>query len=297
MEAQLLVVAISEEGSFLRAAERLQMPQPSLTRKISQLERDLGVRLFERNSRRVNLTAAGRLLIPEAQTALKHAKRGMMLAQQQAVLEHGPFRLGFSAYIHSSLIPALRGISIPQPGMPGITFESVSTTQMVERVLRGTLHAGIGVQPIMDNDLWVKTIGIEPFFICVPRTHRLAAKPTVTIQDLHAEKVFWFPAHAHPHLYRSVEKHLTRSGVRPGFEDVRGAAHVIEMAASGTGLGIVPRSATRLTRTGIQFKPLADKFLRVETALFARRDQRHGSIQELLDAIFSHLQTLRLSIQ
>ncbi len=297
LEVQALVVAISQEGSFLRAAKRLRMPQPSLTRKVTQVERKLGVRLFERTSRRLALTAAGRLLIPEAQAALKHAERGVMLAQQQALLEHGPFRLGFSAYIHSALMPALRGIGATRADSPGITLESVSTTQMVERVLRGTLHAGIGVQPVADGDLWVKTIGVESFYICVPRTHRLAAKPMVTIQDLHAEKVFWFPDEVHPYLHRSVEKHLLRSGVRPVFEGVRGAAHVIEMAANGLGLGIVPRSATRMVRTGVQFKSLADRFLRVETALFARKDQRHGSIQELLDAIGSHLQTLKLSIQ
>lgn len=220
-----------------------------------------------------------------------------MLAKQQALLEHGPFRLGFSAYIHSSVPTALQRLGLAHADSPGIVLESVSTTMMIERVLRGALHAGIGVQPIADEDLWVRTIGAESFYLCIPRQHRLATMPTVMIQNLDGERVFWFPENVHPHLHRSTAKYLLRSGVRPVFAGMRGAAHVIEMAANGLGIGIVPRSATRLTRTGIMFKPLADKYLRVETALFARKDQRHGSIQKLIDAIFAHLETLKLSIQ
>ena len=297
MEAQDLVVAIAQEGSFVRAARRLGIPQPSLTRKVLLLERTLGVNLFNRTSRRIELTKAGRLFIPEAIASIDHAERAWDLAQHQALMEHGPFRLGYSAYIHSALLPFLRRLNFPDIEASAMTLQSVSTSQMVKLVLRGRLHAGVGVLPVQDEDLWIKIIGQEPFYVCLPTEHKLARKATVAAKELHGEMVFWIPRFAHRGLYDSTMKYIHSLGAEPIFQEVRGAGHVIEFVAYGFGIGLVPRSAIRLTRSGVVFKPLADRYLRVETALFMRKDQRQGPLHEFIDDLLFRLQSLKIDAQ
>jgi DNA-binding transcriptional LysR family regulator len=297
LEGQLFVVVIVQEGSFVRAAQKLGIPVSSLSRRVTLFEKELGVRLFDRSSRKIELTKAGRLFVPEANASLTHAECAWELARHQALLEHGPIRLGFSAYVHSALLPVLRRLRAPDAETSAMVLESVSTIEMVQRVLRGELHAGIGVHPIRDPDLWVSTIGKEPFYLCLPADHRLAHKAAVAVRDLHGEMVFWIPRSGHRRLYDATTKYIHSIGVEVVFQEVRGVSHVIEFVSHGFGLGLVPRSAIRLMRTGVVFKPVADQYLRVETALFARKDQKVGPLRGFIDDLLFKLQILKIGIQ
>jgi LysR family transcriptional regulator, benzoate and cis,cis-muconate-responsive activator of ben and cat genes len=297
LEGQVFVVIIVQEGSFVRAAQKLGIPVSSLSRRVTLFEKQLGVRLFDRSSRKIELTKAGRLFVPEANASLTHAECAWELARHQALLEHGPFRLGYSAYVHSALLPTLLRLKLHETETSAMVLESVSTTGMVQRVLRGELHAGIGVLPVRDPDLWSSPIGKEPFYVCVPADHRLAHKATVAIRDLHGEKVFWIPRSVHRRLYDVTTKYIHSIGVEVVFQEVRGAGHVIEFVSHGFGLGLVPRSAIRLMRTGVVFKAVADQYLRIETALFVRKDQRAGHLQGFLDDLLFRLQSLKIGIQ
>jgi len=296
-EVQLFVIVIAQEGSFLRASKKLSVSQPTLTRRVAQYEKELGTRLFDRTTRRLQLTRAGRIFLPEAQAALRHAERAWELARHIARIENGPFRLGYSPWIHSALLPLLRHLDLHETEAAALVLESMTTTSIAERVLRGKLHAGVGVMPILDEDLWVKSIGQEPFYLCVPRTHRLAQKAAITVKDIHGETVFWLPRSAHRKFYDNTVDYIHGLGTKPVFEETLDVLQVIEFAAHNCGIGLVPRSAIRLTRTGVIFKSLSDRYLRIETALFARKDQRHGSLQESMDDILFRLEALKLSIQ
>jgi LysR family transcriptional regulator, benzoate and cis,cis-muconate-responsive activator of ben and cat genes len=297
LEGQVFIVVIVQEGSFVRAAEKLGVPLSSLSRRVTLFEKELGVRLFDRSSRKIELTKAGRLFVPEANASLSHAECAWELARHQALLEHGPFRLGYSAYVHSALLPALLRLKLPETETSAMVLESVSTIEMVQRVLRGELHAGIGVLPMRDPHLWSSPIGKEPFYVCVPADHRLAHRATVAIRDLHGEMVFWIPRSGHRRLYDATTKYIHSIGVEIVFQEVRGASHIIEFVSHGFGLGLVPRSAIRLMRTGVVFKPVADQYLRIETALFARNDQRAGPLQGFIDDLLFRLQSLKIGIQ
>ena len=297
LEGQVFVVVIVQEGSFVRAAEKLGVPLSSLSRRVTLFEREIGVQLFDRSSRKIELTKAGRLFVPEANASLSHAECAWELARHQALLEHGPFRLGYSAYIHSALLPVLLRLKVQETETSAMMLESVSTVGMVQRVLRGELHAGIGVLPVHAPDLWSSPIGKEPFYVCIPADHRLAHKATVAIRDMHGEKVLWIPRSMHRRLYDATTKYIHSIGVEVVFQEVRGASHVIEFVSHGFGLGLVPRSAIRLMRTGVVFKAVADQYLRIETALFVRKDQRTGQLRSFIDDLLFRLQSLKIGIQ
>lgn len=300
LELNLLVVVISQEGGFVRAAKKLGIAQPSLSRKVSLLERTVGAKLFERTPHGVELTKAGKLFVSEAAISLNHAERAWDLARYQAQIENGPFRIGYSPYIHSAFLPLLSELKpfspLPNDEPSGITLETASTGDLVERVLRGKLHAALGVRPIVDEDLWVQPVGREGFSICVSSNHNLARRSELTVLDLHGEMVYWLPQSKHPGFYRRIIKYIRSVGSQPVFKEVRAMTHALEFVAHGFGLALLPRSASHVSHTGVVFKPLADRYLGIETALFMRRDQRQGPLKGFVDDLFSQLLALKIRI-
>ena len=258
------------------------------------------MKLFDRSTRSVELTAAGRLFVQESSLSLSHAERAWDLARFQGQIDSGPYRVGYSPYTHSAFLPLLNGLS-PAPHPPGdepsgIVLETANTLELMERVLRGRLHAALGVGPIADRDLWVERAGREGFTVCVPRNHRLAQRIGVTVYDLDGQTVFWMPRSSQPRFYGRVMKYIRSLGVQPVFREVRSLAHALEFASHGAGLALLPRSTARISYAGTVLKPLTDRYLGVETVLFMRRDQRYGKLKEIVDVFLAQLLALKLEI-
>ncbi len=295
-EAQVYVVILAQEGSFSRAARKLHTSQPFLTRRIAQLEKSIGTKLFDRTSRRMELTPAGKLFLPEAIASLHHAERAWDLARYHARIENGPVRIGYSPYIHSLLMPVLHQFDYPQVEPPRVLLEGCGTVELMQQVLHGKLHVGVGILPITDSDLLVQPIAQEPLYLCIPKNHALAHKTTVSAKDIHGEMVFWLPQRMHPELYEYITGYIQGIGARPVYSEVCSMVSAIEIVGHGFGIAFVPKSAARLSRTGVVFKPLTDRLLRIETALFVRRNL-HNSLQDLIDLLFARIQALKLDIQ
>jgi DNA-binding transcriptional LysR family regulator len=219
LEINILIVVIAQEGSFIRASRKLGVAPPSLTRRVAWLEKNIGVKLFDRSTRNVELTAAGRLFVHESSLSLSHAERAWDLARLQAQIESGPYRLGYSPYTHNAFLPLLNGLSPvshpPSDEPSDILLETTNRLELTERVLRGRLHAALGVGPIVDRDLWMERAGREGFSVCLPRNHRLAQKVGVTVHDLDGQTIFWMPRSAQPRFYAGVMKYISSLGVRP----------------------------------------------------------------------------------
>jgi DNA-binding transcriptional LysR family regulator len=301
LEVNILIVVVAQEGNFVRASKKLGMAPPSLTRRVAALERSIGVKLFNRSTRRVELTPAGRLFVQESSLSLSHAERAWDLARFQAQIDSGPYRIGYSPYTHSAFLPLLNKLSpAPHPASDepsGIVLETANTLELAERVLRGQLHIALGVGPITDRDLWIQRAGQEGFSVCLPRNHRLAQKVGVTAYDLDREMVFWMPRSLQPRFYGRVMRYMTSLSVRPAFKEVKCATHALEFASHGFGIALLPRSsAAHISYPGIIFKPLTDRFLGIETVLFMRRDQRYGRLKEIADGFLAQLLALKIGI-
>jgi LysR family transcriptional regulator, benzoate and cis,cis-muconate-responsive activator of ben and cat genes len=304
LQAQVYVAIVAEEGSFSRAARRLRTSQSFVTKRIASLERTLGARLFDRTTRRLELTAAGRRLLPDVQLALRHAERAWELARYSATIESLPIRIGYSSYIHTGLLPLLyqtnlsdleaRRIDPAEVPEPRPELESTDTPELIERVLRGQLQAGVGVQPIEDRDLWVETVAREGLCICISKNHGLAQRPAVSARDLHGQSLFWISRRVHPAFYDRTLEYIQSTGAHPVLHEVGSMVHAIDIAARGFGIALLPRAASRLSHPGVVFKPVTDRFLLIETAIFARRDLLQGAHQEFVQFLSSQLQSLKL---
>ena len=299
LEINILIVVIAQEGNFIRASKKLGVTPPSLTRKVTTLEKSIGVKLFDRSTRNVQLTTAGRLFVQESSIAINHAERAWDLARFQAQIETGPYRIGYSPYTHSAFLPLLNGLSPVRTSgdtPSAIVLETANTLELVERVLRGKLHAALGVGPISDEDLWVQRVGREGFSVCLPRNHRLAVKPGLTALDLDREMVFWMPRSLQPRYYARVMKYIASLGIQPLFKEVKSEAHALEFAAHGFGVALLPRSTSQISHAGTVFRPLTDRYLGIETMLFMRNDQRYGDLKNLVDELFTRLLALKIEI-
>ena len=305
LQAQVYVAIVAEEGSFSRAARRLRTSQSFVTKRIANLERTLGARIFDRSTRRLELTPAGRRLLPDVQLALRHAERAWELARYSAIVGSLPIRIGYSDYIHIGLLPILHQTrlsdleslqnDVSEIPVPRPELASTDTPDLIEQVLRGHLHAGLGVQPVQDRDLWVEPVAREGFCVCLSKNSALAPRPSIAARDLDHQAIFWIARKRHPAFYDQTVEYIQSTGANVSFHEVESLMHAIDVAARGMGIALLPRAVSRLTHPGVVFKPVTDRFLQIETAIFARRDLLHGGLQEFVLFLSSRLQGLKLN--
>lgn len=246
-------VAVAEELHFGRAAERLNMTQPPLSRQVQKLERAVGVQLLERDNRRVVLTEAGRAFLTEARRVLALVETAGDLARRVDQGAAGTLRLGFTATSAiRTLGPFLRRMSEELPDVDVILHERVTPAQ-IDGLLRGELDLGLGRPPFDAQVLDSRVVFREPLCAVVPGNHRLAllGRP-LTPADFAGEHVISysptqaryfheltvrFLADAHPRIEQRVQQILT----------------VILLVAAGRGVALVPASARSLGVEGVTF--------------------------------------------
>ncbi|MEI8412793.1 MULTISPECIES: LysR family transcriptional regulator [unclassified Kribbella] len=246
-------VAVAEELHFGRAAERLNMTQPPLSRQVQKLERAVGVQLLERDNRRVVLTEAGRAFLTEARRVLALVETAGDLARRVDQGAAGTLRLGFTATSAiRTLGPFLRRMSEELPDVDVILHERVTPAQ-IDGLLRGELDLGLGRPPFDAQVLDSRVVFREPLCAVVPGNHRLAllGRP-LTPADFAGEQVISysptqaryfheltvrFLADAHPRIEQRVQQILT----------------VILLVAAGRGVALVPASARSLGVEGVTF--------------------------------------------
>lgn len=115
------------------------------------------------------------------------------------------------------------------------------------------------------------------------------------MSDLDGEMILWLPRSKHPGFYTQIIKYIQSLGVQPAFKEVA-TIQAVEFVGHGFGLALLPRSTARMSYAGVVFKPLADRYLRIETAIFMRRDQRYGPLKDFIDDFLSRLLSLKTEI-
>jgi len=294
----MCALVLAEEGNLVRTAERLHTSHSNVGRKVKALQQDWGVELFHRNLTGFELTDEGRAAVREIRRSLEHVQRGFDRALYAAVKNRRPFRVGYSLYVHEKILPFLQRQGAPGTDFSQFRLRADTTTQLVPRVLRGELHVGFGVMPILDRDLWVAPVAHEYFGVCIPDTHPLKSRTRLAARDLANETLYWMPRSVHPAFYDQVSDYLHGVGHHTdNLQEARAIIQGIDLAAHNLGVALVPQSAARFQRSGVLFKPLTDKLIQIETALFVRRDKMHGDVLEFVNAALSELQAPKTDLQ
>jgi len=250
---------LAEELHFGRAAQRLHMTQPPLTQAIAQLERSLGVPLFDRTKRSVRLTAAGAALLPEARDLLARAAALPGRARAAAQGEIGSLRLAFVSTVGFGPLPGwVRGFRQAHPQVALELVEATSDVQ-AELLARGEIDAGFvlhspGALPAALEHLAVST---EPMVLAVPHAHPLAGARTPAAAQVLAEPLVIFPRRIAPSLYDAVFRLYQAAGREPQVaQEAIQMQTIVNLVSAGLGLAWVPDSVRRFQREGVTYRPL-----------------------------------------
>ncbi|WPP02026.1 LysR family transcriptional regulator [Pseudomonas sp. HR96] len=261
MELQQLrcFVMVAEELHFGRAARRLFMTQPPLSRQIQLLERSLGVTLLERSNRQVSLTVAGQHFLRDARHVLSYTEQAGNSARRLARGEAGRLALGFTAVSGYAMVPALLGQAARQlPDVQVDMHELVSGEQM-EALAASMIDLGLVRRAVGGVGLQYRCVSREPLLVAMALGHPLAARTQIAISDLDQQPFVMYSPEAGRYFYDCIAGLFAVAGVTPRYAYYLGQTHsVLSMVRAGLGLAIVPSAARELYPGQLAFRPLAD---------------------------------------
>jgi DNA-binding transcriptional LysR family regulator len=271
-------VAVAEELNFGRAARRLHIAQPPLSRQIRDLEREIGTPLFDRGSRGVELTHAGRAFLPEVRLALAQAERAQRAALRAASGETGRLRVGFvEAATHSGILPdVLSFFRMHLPGI-GLSLLEMDSAQQSEALREGRIDLGIAGGAPVDGDRWLHAEPVfhEPLVLAVSTDHALAARKRVALEELGGEAFIFIPRYTAPALYDEIIARCRDAGFSPRVvQEAAGWHTMVSLVSAGVGVAFVPRSLARLHDTGVAFRPVRDLSVNLEMTALWRQGEK-----------------------
>ena len=267
-------VAVAEEGHFGRAAQRLRIAQPPLSQQIKALEAEMGVGLFHRTTRRVELTAAGERFLQRARGILAAVDDAVAEAGQVADGRLGRIAIGFTGSATYDLLPSL--VRVLRAELPGIELDihgEMLTPDQVTALTDGTLDLGLLRPPVRSTALEVAVLRREPLIAVLPEHHPLAAggRDRVWLSDLRDDPFISYPSHNRSVVYEAVIDACQRAGFVPGsVHEVSETSTLVSFVAAGLGVALVPASVQHLRITGATYLPLAGTTREVELALAVR---------------------------
>jgi DNA-binding transcriptional LysR family regulator len=277
-------LAVAEELHFGRAALRLHISQPPLSLLIRALEADLGVKLFLRTSRRVELTEAGRVLLEDARAILHQLAQARLRAAEAGRGERGSLSIGFiTPVIYGSLPGLLREFRTRYPGVR-LTLREVMGDVQLEDLERGRLSAGFVAAPVSAAHLSQLTVLREPMVAALPKAHTLArGKGSIRLAQLSGESFIVFPRTSAPGLFDRIIAFCRSAGFSPRIEqEAMQSQTIVGLVSAGLGVAIVPASIKKLRRSGVVYRPFKERSPRVETLLVWRKEDRSRALRNFV---------------
>lgn len=267
-------VAVAEEMSFSRAAQRLHVAQPALSNRIKQLEEDLGVLLFKRTSRGVLITEAGTLLLEEARGILAQVDQTVRVVRRVGHGEVGRLALGFVPSASNEVLPPILDTFSNRFPEVELFLREMRPDRIVKRLHDKQIDVGFLYLPLDDALLNIECVSREPLVLALAETHPLGPEPQVELQAL-AEEPFILPArHQMPGLYGQVTEACRQAGFTPNAvqQDVWLMQTIVGLVAGGRGVALVPASLQNLRRKGVVYKPVYGLSPTVALGMIWRRD-------------------------
>jgi DNA-binding transcriptional LysR family regulator len=275
-------VTVAEELHFGRAAERLNMSQPPLSRQIQEMEEELGFALFTREYHKVTLTDAGRTYLAHATAILDQVARAKQEAAGIALGGTGLLRVGHGAHLPDGYVT--RVLAAFQRAAPGIAIELLEapTPRVVRALQKKSIDVGLILTPPDAAGLIVKPLLREPLVIALPIDHPYAKAPlTLThLSQLAGESFVSCRRYEDPGYREIVEAICLREGFMPRvLQAVEYKDTALDLVARGVGIAFMQRSATTERPEGIRYLEFPDCTPHVDSAIAWRADARHESIE------------------
>ena len=280
---------IATEGSFGKAAEKLFIAQPALSRQISELEQDVGTPLFKRISRGVSLTPAGDVFLTHARAILADMDRARIAAQQAAQGKTSTLNVGLVEYLswHKAVVRSLRGFreAHNEVALKVSTWES--SLAVMDNLLAGRLDFGFAFNRSPDDArLSGASVFETGFQVAVPAQSRLANRKSVKLRELANESFVMISRDMAPTHYDRCIMLCRGAGFSPAITEISTTARgQLSLVAAGAGCAIVTSASDQWKPEDVELLDLADVQLKIHLELIWRTDSPLPALQEYIDVL------------
>jgi len=263
-------LAVADELHFGRAAERLHMAQPPLSQQIRQLERYLGVQLFARNTRSVELTSAGQAMLGPARKVLIDVEDAERAARAGGRGEYGRVTVGFAGASSNSALPILaRVVRTTYPNIDLEMHGQLYANAALARLVDGSLDLGFIRLPFIAPGVQYQVIEREQLVVALPEDHPLAAKGALSLRELANESWVTFPADAGSSVQSLLQQVCLAAGYSPNVVQAAPDSYtIIALVAAHVGITLTLTSVMRANLDeAVAYRPLVDDLPVVESAI------------------------------
>ncbi|GAB4386780.1 MAG: LysR family transcriptional regulator [Elainellaceae cyanobacterium] len=291
-------VAVAEDLHFGRAAERLHMTQPALSRQIQALEAELDVQLFQRTKRSVKLTIAGQTFFEEAKQILCHTEQAIQTTRRVARGEVGQLRLSFTASALRSFLPETVRVFRDRYPDVQLTMNERCTNDQVIALQNHQTDIGFLYLPVNEKWLALKPIAEEVWLVALPRKHPLADQKQLTLSALARESFILHPRQEGPAFYNQIVRLCEQAGFYPNVvQEVETSQTRVGLVAAGMGITLVPEHLQTIGDTEVIYRRLSGSAPKLELAIAYRRDNSSPVVQQFLHIVEERIdEPLRESI-
>jgi len=289
------IIAVAETRHFGKAAQRCFVSQPTLSGQIRKLEDELGVAIFERTHRSVEITPAGEDILAHARIIMEQADVIQQLARAHQDPLAGPLRIGVIPTLSPYLMPLiLMPLKNQYPQMKPVLSEEL-TDSLLERLRTHEIDAALLATPVDAREFESLPLFDEPFWIAYPHTHRFYLKDRITLRDLARENLLLL-AEGHCLAEQAMAAcHMNERQAQGEMADLRASSleTLIQLVGAGFGTTLVPALAMRgswTTDSGVVAQPLAirDASRRI-SLVFRHSFPRHAALQALAETILDNI--------
>ncbi len=251
-------LAVAEELHFGRAAQRLHLSQPPLSLSIQQLEAFIGARLFERNSKAVRLTNAGKALLPKARALLDQTQEAVRVTRDAEQGLSGRLRIGFvGSTLYRGLPAFLQRFEREHPGL-GLHLRELNSNEQLAELMHGQLDAGFVHTARLPPETAHRLYASEPLVACLPASHALARRRRIDLKLIQNEPFVLFARQASTDYYERILAMCTDAGFYPDVvHEARYWVSVASMVAHGLGVALVPAVLREVGMPGLAYVPVA----------------------------------------
>ena len=263
-------VAVCDELNFGRAAKRLNISQPPLSRQIRQLEEQLGVQLFIRTGSRVLLTSAGEAFLPEVKRALSQAEKAIKVARSAREMEQGTFVIGYTTVFDRSVFPEVNAHFQSQFSGWKLITKGDHSVNLVRDLRKGKVDVAFIGLHTETSGLESVVIHEESMVVALPANHPLALKRSISFTSLNSETMFWFERHMNPGFYDYCKNFFEDIGFRPVTLPEPTDHHILlGLISEGQGFALIPASLKNIKRKGVVFREIKDDAATIKIGISA----------------------------
>jgi DNA-binding transcriptional LysR family regulator len=260
-------VTIAEEMNFGRAAKRLHISQPPLSQQIQDLEREIGVQLFDRSRRRIELTAGGEVFLAEAYRILAQVEQAVYLAQKAKSGQSGTLSIAFTGAAISGILPEI--LQVYQERFPEVELklQEMALSEQSEALYTGQIEVSFALSPeaVVDENIVHEKLAECKMVVVLPEKHPLAQAEKVSLAQLAGEKWLWFPRRLNPTYHDRNLRMCEQAGFTPNIVQETTQPHLtFSLVAAGIGVALTSAWTQNLERHGVVYKPLLEESWPVE---------------------------------